>query len=83
MSKKTLNESRRAEITKDCKALSNFLAPMTRAEKTVAINRICEGCYVPRHTVWNWINHLSRIPELHKRKIEEIFSISIFDDTTI
>lgn len=75
--------SKNDEIRKDSIALRDFLNRFSNHRKTYVIDRICDGCLVPRHTVFNWARGLSRIPELHKRKIEEIFSERIFDSLTI
>lgn len=71
------------EIRKDSIALRDFMNRFTRNRRTNVIDQICAGCLVPRYTVMNWARGLSRIPELHKRKIEEIFSEHIFDSLTI
>lgn len=63
---------------KDAKMLANYLKAYSRNERVVAIDKIQDGCIVPRSTVWNWINGLARIPELYKCKIEEIFGQKIF-----
>lgn len=62
----------------DSIALRNFLSAMSRAEKTLAIDRIVAETYVSRSTVYNWMYGQCRIPTLHKYKIEEIFSAKIF-----
>ncbi len=64
--------------TKDSVALSQFLSTFSSNEHAVAIDKIVEACLVPRHTVYNWKHGLCRIPELYKRKIEEIFGQQIF-----
>lgn len=66
-------------IMKDSIALTSFLSTKSRAEKTIAVDLIVKECYVPRYTVHNWIRGLARIPTLHKRKIEELFGVKIFD----
>lgn len=66
-------------MKKDSTALGEFLAGFTRNEHAVAIDKISQGCLVPKQTVYNWKFGLCRIPELHKRKIEEIFQTPIFD----
>ena len=71
------------EIRKDSIALRDFMNRYTRGRRTWVIDMICAGCLVPRYTVMNWKRGLARIPELHKRKIEEIFSEHIFDSLTI
>lgn len=76
-------DSKNDEIRKDSIALRDFMNSFTRNRRTVVIDMICEGCLVPRYTVNNWARGLARIPELHKRKIEEIFSQHIFDSLTI
>lgn len=63
----------------DAKCLSQFLDLHSRNERTVLIDKIMEGCYVKRRTVYNWKFGLCRIPELYKRKIEEIFGSKIFN----
>ena len=40
--------------TKDSIALSEFLSTFSSNECTVAIDKIVEGCLVPRRTVYNW-----------------------------
>ena len=66
-------------VTKDSEALQTFLDSFpSRYERLAAEEKIARDCYVPKYTVRNWKYGLSRIPELHKRKIEEIFDQSIF-----
>lgn len=69
-------------VKKDSIALHDFLHSFTRNEMVVAIDKICSECYVPRQTVHNWQKGLARIPELYKRKIEEIFEKQIFSQLT-
>lgn len=76
-------DAKNNEIRKDSIALRDFLNRYANHSKTYIIDQICEGCLVPRYTVFNWMRGLTRIPELHKRKIEEIFSEHIFDSLTI
>lgn len=66
-------------MKKDSIALGKFLARFSRNEHAVAIDKISQGCLVPKQTVYNWKFGLCKIPELHKRKIEEIFQTPIFD----
>lgn len=67
-------------IRKDSEALCAFLDSFSsRYERLGAEEKIALHCYVPRHTVRNWKYGLSRIPVLHKLKIEEIFNQTIFD----
>ena len=66
-------------MKKDSIALSKFLEQYSRNEHAVAIDKISQGCLVPKQTVYNWKFGLCKIPELHKRKIEEIFQTPIFD----
>lgn len=66
------------KILKDSLALKAYFDKLTRAEKSVAISRIAEGCMVPRKTVHNWMQGLCRIPALHMCKIEEILGEKIF-----
>ena len=64
---------------KDSEALSNFLnTDFSKNERAVMVDKICEGCLVPKQTVYNWCAGNCRIPELHKRKIEEIIGKQIF-----
>lgn len=65
--------------TKDSIALRNYLDTMSRPYKSIAIDKIVKEAYVSRTTVFNWIYGYSRIPTLHKHKIEEIFKTKIFD----
>lgn len=68
---------------KDSIALSNFLAGFnSRYERLLAKEKIAKECLVPNYTVNNWLYGLSRIPELHKLKIEEIFGEQIFSRIT-
>lgn len=68
---------------KDSYALSAFLNGFnSRHERLLAKEKIAKECLVPTYTVNNWIYGLSRIPELHKRKIEEIFATEIFTRLT-
>ena len=76
-------DSKNNEIRKDSIALRDFLNRFTRGRRTWIIDQICSGCLVPRYTVNNWARGMTRISELHKRKIEEIFSERIFDSLTI
>lgn len=69
-------------VKQDSTDLNAFLASFSRNEMVVAIDKICSECYVPRQTVHNWKHGLCRIPELHKRKIEEIFCENIFSSIT-
>ena len=68
---------------KDTLAFRDYLYKLSRNERVVMVDRIVQGCMVPRYTVWNWSRGLSRIPELHKCKIEEIIGEKIFDNLTI
>lgn len=68
-----------ANIVEDANCLSHFLERHSRNERTVLIDKIMEECYVNRRTVYNWKYGLCRIPELYKRKIEEIFGSKIFN----
>ena len=66
-------------MKKDSEALVDFLNSFpSRYERLAAEEQISRNCYVPKYTVRNWKYRLSRIPELHKRKIEEIFNQTIF-----
>ena len=67
------------EIRKDSGALSDYLHKFQKHEMATLVDRLCEGCMVPRYTVHNWIRGLARIPQLHKCKIEEILGEHIFD----
>lgn len=69
-------------IKKDSIALHDFLHSFSRHEMVVAIDKITSECYIPRQTVHNWQHGLARIPELYKRKIEEIFGKEIFSRLT-
>lgn len=70
-------------MKKDSEALTNFLNGFqSRYERLLAQEKICKECLVPAYTVRNWKYGLSRIPELHKRKIEEIFDKQIFSRIT-
>ncbi len=70
-------------IKKDSEALSDFLSSFdNRYERLLAQERICKECLVPAYTFHNWKYGLCRIPELHKRKIEEIFGKKIFSEIT-
>lgn len=67
-----------SNVKKDSASLYDFLHSFSRNEMVVAIDQIVSQCYVQRQTVHNWQKGLARIPELHKRKIEEIFNQTIF-----
>jgi hypothetical protein len=67
------------EIRKDSVALSEYLHRFQRNEMASIVDRLCEGCMVPRYTMYNWIRGLARIPQLHKCKIEEILDCKVFD----
>lgn len=68
---------------KDSTALSSFLNGFeSQYARLLAKEKIAKECLVPTYTVNNWIYGLCRIPELHKRKIEEIFSSKIFTRLT-
>lgn len=70
-------------MKKDSEALAEFLNGFkSRYERLLAQEKICKECLVPAYTVRNWKYGLSRIPELHKCKIEEIFGIKIFTRIT-
>lgn len=71
------------KILKDSLALKGYLDNLTRTEKTVAIDRIVDGCMVPRKTVYNWMQGLCRIPALHMCKIEEILGEKLFSSAEI
>lgn len=73
------NSNKSTKVTKDSKALASFLNDsFSKNEKTVAIDKIMDSCFVTRQVVYNWMYGHCRIPELYKRKIEEIFSTEIF-----
>lgn len=67
------------EIRKDSVALSEYLHQFPKHEMASIVDRLCEGCMVPRHTIYNWMRGLARIPALHKCKIEEILGIEVFN----
>lgn len=66
-------------MKKDSTALTEYYNSLSRGEQTTLIERIVNGCKVPRYTVYNWKYGFCRIPDLHKDKIEEIIGKSIFD----
>lgn len=68
------------KIKTDSKALSSYLANLTPNEKRITLDKLEDGCKVPRYTLYNWARGLARIPELHKSKIEEIIGCKIFVD---
>lgn len=73
-------EAKNVNVGKDSLSLSIFLNDrFTKNERTVAIDKIADTCYVSRQVVYNWIYGHSRIPELYKHKIEEIFETPIFN----
>lgn len=78
-----MKDKKNDEIRKDSIALTEYLNRFSRNEKIVCIDRLVAGCLVPRGTIHNWMRGLARIPELHKRKIEEIVGESVFDSITI
>lgn len=67
-----------ADISKDATDLRNFIDSHTQNERAVVVDQIMGACFVPRSTVYNWKFGNCRIPELYKRKIEEIFGSKIF-----
>lgn len=67
------------EIRKDSVALNDYLHQFSKNEMATLVDRLTEGCMVPRYTVYNWARGLARIPQLYKCKIEEILGESIFD----
>lgn len=71
------------KIKKDSEALVDFLNSFnSRYERLMAQETICKECLIPAYTLNNWKYGLARIPELHKRKIEEIFEEEIFPRLT-
>ena len=66
-------------IRKDSAAFGEYYFGLKPYEKSVLMDKLAAGCLVPRYTIRNWARGLARIPELHKRKIEEIIGIKIFD----
>ncbi len=76
------NINKMDKILKDSLALKSYLDDLSRAEKTLAIDKIADGCIVPRRTVYNWIHGLCRIPALYMCKIEEILGENIFNRVT-
>lgn len=70
-------------VKKDSEALTDFLNSFeSRYERLMAQEKICRECIIPAYTLRNWKYGLSRIPELHKRKIEEVFAKTIFTRIT-
>ena len=67
------------EIRKDSVALSDYLHQFQKHEMASMVDRLSEGCMVPRYTIYNWARGLARIPQLYKCKIEEILGTNIFD----
>ena len=57
---------------------SAYLSTLSRGEHAYVIERLVDGCFVPRQTVYNWKHGVVRIPELYKIKIEEIIGKKIF-----
>jgi len=64
---------------KDSSALEGYMSKLSRNAKSYIIDKIAEGCMVPRYTVKNWMSGMARIPELHKCKIEQILEEKIFE----
>jgi len=70
-------------IKKDSVALTDFLNGIeSRWERLALQERICQECLIPSYTLRNWKYGLARIPELHKRKIEETIGENIFSRIT-
>lgn len=67
------------EIRKDSVALNDYLHQFQKHEMASMVDRLSEGCMVPRYTIYNWARGLARIPQLYKCKIEEILGKHIFD----
>ena len=64
---------------KDSNALESYMCKLSRNAKSFIIDKIAEGCMVPRYTVKNWMSGMARIPQLYKCKIEEILEEKIFE----
>ena len=75
-------EEKSIKIRKDSEVLKEFIEQFDKHDKTFWLSKIAKGCMVPRYTVRNWYRGLSRIPELHKLKIEEIIGKEIFERIT-
>lgn len=70
---------RKVMITKDNERLLAFLnASASAEERADKITDIAKGCFVTRQVVYNWMFGKTRIPTLHKHKIEEIFGKQVF-----
>lgn len=70
-------------IKKDSEALTDFFNGIeSRWERLALQERICNACLIPSYTLRNWKYGLARIPELHKRKIEETIGKNIFSRIT-
>lgn len=65
--------------TKDGERLLEFINNSESAElRASRITEIACGCMVTRQVVYNWMFGKTRIPALHKQKIEEVLGVSIF-----
>lgn len=73
----------RTKITKDSIALCTYLDTFDSKQRAEKVNQIAAGCFVSRYVVYNWTYGLTRIPELFKRKIEEICNSQIFAEPLI
>lgn len=62
----------------DNACLKNYLYAMPRYKRVYIGHKIAEECNVTYQTFRNWTMLITRIPELHKRKIEEILGEKIF-----
>lgn len=66
-------------LKKDSQALKDYLNSIgSRYERLWLQEKICKECLVTRYTLQNWKSGMARIPELHKRKIEETIGKNIF-----
>lgn len=66
------------ESRQDNTCLKNYLNSMPRYKRVYLGHRIAEECNVTYPTFRNWLMYITKIPELHKHKIEEILGEKIF-----
>ena len=66
----------------DATALREKLKSMSFGERVFTREKLAKGCMVKPATISNWCLGLTRIPALHKCKIEEILGEKIFDTQT-
>lgn len=82
LTKKSNEERYNLRFKPDATALREKLKSMSFGERAFTRERIIQGCMVNANTLNNWCYGLTRIPALHKCKIEEILGEKIFGAQT-